>query len=154
MPVWWKDVFMKRKQQRQGNILQCQPMLFKRSEFSYASKCENDAEAYPVRAEKNDIIQTSCQHSPIPLSEGECGASWLPTPYREKGPLCFLHIGQPFFLLLEYQENLAAHTNNNVSKLKVNEMITIMKKKRRVNHFQKSRSAQSQLTSAHESRYF
>ena len=24
---------------------------------------------------------------------GEYGASWLPSPYREKGPLCFLHVG-------------------------------------------------------------
>lgn len=31
-------------------------MLDKKSDFSYALKCENDAEAYPVRAKKNDII--------------------------------------------------------------------------------------------------
>lgn len=48
-------------------------MLNERSDFSYALKCENDVETYPVRTEKNDIIQTSCQHSPIPLCEGNVG---------------------------------------------------------------------------------
>lgn len=99
---------MEKQQQQRRNILKVQPTLDKRSDFSYASKCENDAEAYPVRAEKNDIIQTSCQHSPIPLSEGNVG------------PLgCLLHIGKRglyalstlgnFFLLLESPENLVVH---------------------------------------------
>lgn len=103
-------------------------MLDKRSEFSNALKCENDAEACPVRAEKNDIIQTSCQHSPILLSEGNVGPLGCLLHIGKRGLYAFSTLGK-FFLLLESKENLVVHTNNEVSILWVSEMITIRKKK-------------------------
>ncbi len=46
-----------------------------------------------VGAAKNDIIQASCQHSPILLSEGNVGPLGCLLHIGKKGLLCFLHVG-------------------------------------------------------------
>lgn len=69
-----------------------------------APKCKNEAEAHPARAEKNDIIQTSCQHSPIVLSEGNVGPLGCLLHIGKRGPLSFLHIGQLLFHFLSHKK--------------------------------------------------
>lgn len=63
-----------------------------------------------MRAEKNDIIQTSCQHSPIPLSEGNVGPLGCLLHIGKRGLYAFSKLGN-FFLLLESQENRVVHIN-------------------------------------------
>lgn len=80
----------------------------KYSDVSYYSKCEKlkgvfrDVERYKiilhetddyVGAAKNDIIQASCQHSPILLSEGNVGPLGCLVHIGKRGLLCFLRVG-------------------------------------------------------------
>lgn len=53
---------------------------------------------------------------------GECGASWLPTPYREKGPLMLSPCWVTSFLLLEPQKkkkSCGAYQNQSSKDLKL-----------------------------------
>lgn len=63
---------------------------------------------------------------------GECGASWLPTPYREKGPPGLSPHWATSIYFLSHKSilftNLVVQIHNEVSKLWVSEMITRIKK--------------------------
>lgn len=107
-----------------------------------------------VRAEKNDIIQTSCQHSPIPLSEGNVGPLGCLLHIGKRGLYAFSKLGN-FFLLLESQENRVVHINTEAHEFQniFSEMMQ-KEKKNSANHFKSCDSVPSHFTSAYESRYF
>ncbi len=48
---------------------------------------------------------------------GECGASWLPTPYREKGPLMLSPCWVTSFSLSEPQKKFAVHIKTKALKI-------------------------------------
>lgn len=151
------------------DIFKHQQTLGKHSEASYYSKCEKtqrrcwEIESNPAR---DRWLCGSCEkwyHTGLMSTLtntafwGECGASWLPTPYREKGPLMLSPCWETSFLLLEPQKKISCGAFQNQSSEDIKLTFSQsddekLNNRLHVNHFYAA--ALSHFTCACKSRYF